>query len=186
MIGNRLIPEFFAGQPIKYRFPYTMPGELVVPANASGVQFPANAFLHNVDKPFEMWRMTARVTGMIGATADVAAVIDTQPFTLEQRVRLSVLDVSKNERITKNPQLISSMQKLNERTWEWDPRPYTIIRQEGMQVTCQSDAYPSVCAPDLGATQPTCDLVPTPITFVRVEVVFQGWLLILEPPSADR
>lgn len=178
-------PEYFVDRRIKFTIPYVMPGELVIAPNTSGVQFPEAQFLHNVDKPFEIWRMIVRLTGLIGTPVTDAAIPDTQPLTLAQRVRLSILDVSKNERITKNPVLVSAFQKANEATWEWDPRPYTIVRQEGLQVAVDSDAFPAICLPDPEDAEP-CVIVAAPITFVRVEVTFEGWLLVLEPPSASR
>jgi hypothetical protein len=174
-------PEYFADRLIKFSIPYTMPGEWNIGPNASGVQAPEAVFLHNVDKPFEIWRMTVRLTALDGS--DPPAVLEQQPATLPERIRLSVMDTSKNERITKAPALVKSFQKANELTWEWDPRPYTIVRQEGFQIAADSLAFPTVCvvSPEDCAT-----LIPTPVAFVRVEVTFQGWLLILEPPSATR
>jgi hypothetical protein len=173
MIGNRLIPEYFAGQPIKYRFPYTMPGELVVPANASGVQFPANAFLHNVDKPFEIWRMLVHITAFDSQSP--SQMMEVQPQTLRDRIRLSIQDLSKNQAITKNPQLVSDLLKENEKTWEWEV-PYTIVRQEGMLIAVDSQDLPSVCASD---PDDACVPLSTQVGSVRIEIAFQGFLLYL-------
>jgi hypothetical protein len=178
-------PEYFVDRRILFTIPYSMPGELIVATDTSGVQFPEAAFLHNVDKPFEIWRMITRLTGLTGTPVASAVIPDVQPETLEKRVRLSILDVAKNERITKAPQLVSSFQKANELSWEWDPRPYTIVRQEGLQITADVDALPTICVPD-PAEEEACAIVPAEITFVRIEVTFQGYLLILEPPSAKR
>jgi hypothetical protein len=174
-------PTHFIDREILWTIPYSMPGELVLGPNETGVPFPEPQFMHNVDKPFEIWRMIARTTGMVGPSVEDAVVSETQPLTLDRRVRLAIQDTSKNERVTKNPQLISSFQKANEMSWEWDPRPYTIIRQEGLQVMASTQGFPSVCAPNAD-----CEPVLTPITFTRIEVTFEGWLLVLAPPSNTR
>ena len=178
-------PEYFADRRIRFRIPYDMSGELVVNSGQVGRQFPESQFLHNVDKPFEIWRMISRVKGLV-VRDDVEILVDPQPETMEERVRLSILDISKNQEMTKNPQRVSSMQKLNERTWEWAPSPYTIVRQEGFQVRADALALPTVCLPDLYGGNPACTLVPTTIERALVEVVFQGFLLIIEPPSESR
>lgn len=176
-------PEWFADRKIKFTIPYTMPGEWVLGPNVSGVAAPEAVFLHNVDKPFEIWRMVVRLTALDGQ--DPPQVLEPQPLTLPERIRLSIRDTSKNENLTKAPALVSSLRKANELTWEWDPRPYTIVRQEGFQIAADSLAFPSVCVVDPESADCSA-LIQTPVANVRVEVEFQGWLLILEPPSATR
>lgn len=175
-------PEYFADRRIKFTIPYTMPGELLITAGQSGVQFPEAQFLHNVDKPFEIWRMLVRLTAF--DTADPAVILSEQPTDLLRKlIRLSILDTSKNERITKNPALVDALLKENERTWEWDPRPYTIVRQEGFQVAVDAaQVFPTVCQPSVQ----DCTATPVEIGSIRVEVAFEGWLLVLEPPSNTR
>jgi hypothetical protein len=93
---------------------------------------------------------------------------------------MSLLDISKDLRLTKNPGLISSFLTDNARTWEWAV-PYTIVRQEGLQVVLDADAFPSICVPD--PTNCAGPPVVSVVGSVRVEVTFQGYLIILEPPA---
>ena len=93
---------------------------------------------------------------------------------------MSLLDISKDLRLTKNPGLISSFLTDNARTWEWAV-PYTIVRQEGLQVVLDADLFPTICVPD-PADCPG-DPIPVVVGSVRVEISFQGYLIILEPPA---
>lgn len=177
-MSRGIVPEFFAGQRIKYRIPYHMPGEVVVTPNQSGVAFPEGQFLHNVDKPFEIDRMIIRLTAF--DDAQTPALMEQQPNGLDERIRMSLLDISKDLRLTKNPGLISSFLTDDKRTWEWAV-PYTIVRQEGLQVVLDADAFPTICVPNPA----DCDGPPVAsvVGSVRVEVSFQGYLIILEPPA---
>lgn len=163
------LPTQFAGRQIVFRIPYEIAGELNVNASASGVQFPEATFLHNVDKPFEIHRMIPRLTAL-----DSSAVVQaTQPADgmLERLTRLRVLDFSKNEQLTKTPSLVSTMTKgTSERTWEW-AEPYYLTRSEGMQVTVDNLAAPAFV---------------TGYAATRVEICFQGFLVVIAPPSEQR
>lgn len=156
---NGLIPATFADQIIKFRLPYSMPGELDVAANTTGTQFNANTFLHNIDKPIEIHRVHFELIGILDGT-----ILEPQPTTLDLRVRVTLLDTSKNEVLTKNPHLIRTIQKLNEHTWEWEV-PYTLTRQEGITITVDTLAFPA------GTNT------------IRVAASFQGYLIVLAPPS---
>lgn len=172
---NGLIPATFADQIIKFRLPYSMPGELTIAANQTGVQFNANTFLHNINKPFEIHRMHVELTGM----QDAGIIPDGQPLSLDRRVRLTLQDTAKNELLTKNPHLVSILQKANEHTWEWEV-PYTLTQQDGITITVDTLALlPNFCVPTADCTA-TEDV---PITNVRVEVAFQGYLVILAPAN---
>jgi hypothetical protein len=174
---SRLFPEFFAGKRIKFRIPYEMSGEVLVPSNGNGIAVPEEQFRHGIDKPFEIHSFKPQVTAF--DDQNPAEIIDSvPPEVLESRIRLSMVDESKNIRLTKRPTLIRQLITENARTWDW-PVPYTIILQEGFQVTCDADAYPTVCAPDAN-----CDLVQTQIGTARVEATFSGYLIVLQPPDA--
>lgn len=142
-----------------------MPGELVLDAGQVGVQFPEATFLHNSDKPFEIHRLIPRVSGI----DDQDALIDPQPTDLlERSVRIRIFDFSKNENLTKNAQLLDSLTKgTSERTWEW-AEPYVLSRSEGFQVTVDNNATVAI------ANQ------------TRVELTFQGFLIVVAAPSESR
>lgn len=167
---GRLASEF-ANRTIRFRIPYEMAGELTVAFSASGVQFPAATFQHSIDKPFEIHRMIPRVTA-IDANGLVMA---TQPAqdTLFRLVRMRIEDYSKNELMTRAPTLISVLVKgTSEQTWEW-AEPYTIVRSEGFAVTVDSLVVP---APNFSPA----------VTSLRVELSFQGFLIVVAPPSDIR
>jgi len=166
---NSIIPHSFGDQSIKFRIPYTMPGEQLVDQNASGVFFPEATFLHNVDKPFEIDRMIIRIS----ETDDSDVVINPQPAfrDLVNRVRLTVTDVSKNENLTKASHLVSTLitsEAGGDGTWEWYV-PYTVVRSEGMQIGIDTDTSPG------GGNNR-----------FRVEIALQGSLIVLQPASNTR
>lgn len=171
------LPLMFAGRQITFRIPYSMHGELVIDPNQNGVVFPQGTFLHNVDKPFEIHRMIPRLTGLDGD----GLILDTQPETLAKAIRLNIEDTSKNERLTKVPSLVETLTTANRQTWEWED-PYTLIRSEGFQVAVDSLGFGSVCS-----VGETCDILEKiAVAQARVEVEFQGYLVVVAPPSETR
>jgi hypothetical protein len=172
------LPAEFAGKTITFRIPYSMPGELLIPSNTQGTQFPEATFLHNVDKPFEIHRVFVRLTGFDAQATPV--IIPAQPANLAKLVRLRLQDTSKNEVLTKAAHLVDTLLTDNAETWEWDD-PYTLVRSEGFQVQADVQALGSVCSPDNN-----CDLQSVAVGNVRVEVAFQGYLIVIAPPSEVR
>jgi len=178
---NGLVPTDWADQIIKFRIPYSMPGELVVGPSETAVQFNESTFLHTIDKPLEIHRMHVALTGLVDDEAGAPTIIpEQQPTTLDRRVRLRVEDTAKNQVIFKSPHLVSTLQKLNEQTWEWEV-PYTIGKQEGFTIGVDTALLPSVCVIS-GADCTTVTL--TDITGVRVEVALQGYLIVLRPADS--
>ena len=160
------LPAKFAGRDITFRVPFTMPGELVVAAGNIGVQFPEATFLHNSDKPFEIHRVIPRVTGLDAQQVVVSPLVD--PNLLQRLTRIRIFDFSKNENLTKNAQLLDTLTKgTSEQTWEW-AEPYVLVRSEGFQVTIDNVA--------------TAGVAP----FTRIELTFQGFLIVVAPPSESR
>jgi hypothetical protein len=184
------LPTHFAGREISFRIPYQIPGELQVGPGQTGVVFPEATFLHNVDKPFEIHRSIFRNTAMInfqyvGQTAVSLQPSTEQPVTIDKLIRLRITDVSKNENLTKSSTLSDSLVKSNERTWEWE-EPYTLVRSEGFQVQVDSQLFPAVCVQPEENDPAVCETVPIAIDFIRVEVSFQGYLIVVAPPSETR
>lgn len=176
------VPETFADQLIKFRIPYTMPGELVTDPDTTGIQFNEATFRHTIDKPFEVHQMHVEVTGL---DAD-GNVPDTQPLTLDRLVRLRIDDEAKNERITKSPTLVSIIRDALTHLWVWEV-PYTFTRQEGFVIEVDTAALPTICVPDTSeAAEEPCSSVPLVITQVRTEISFQGYLVVLRPASDSR
>ena len=56
------VPTHYNGMKIKFRVPYTMPGEQIVNNGQVGLDFPAATFLHSIELPFEIWDMKLAAT----------------------------------------------------------------------------------------------------------------------------
>jgi hypothetical protein len=173
------LPDKWAGRVITMRIPYTMEGELIIAGSQSGVQFPDATFTNNVDMPLECHRMIPRVTGLDSSK-------NVQPNqmaedTLSELIRLRINDFGKNVIMTKNPTLMNVITKgSSERTWEWAD-PYYLVRSEGLQVIVDSLVLPTWDGGQIPASPPNNALAN-----LRVEVVFQGFLLQVAPPSNTR
>jgi hypothetical protein len=107
-------------------------------------------------------------------------ILEPQPTTMERRVRLRILDFSKNENLTKSATLVGLLLARNTGAWDLE-EPYTIVRSEGFQVQIDTLDFPAVVIID-DTLQPE----RVPVQFVRVEVNFQGYLDIIGPPSEVR
>ncbi len=167
------LPSHFAGRVITERNPYNIPGELIVAFSANGVAFPANTFDHNVDKPFEQHRMIPRVTGLSAS----GVVVSPQPDQdeLQSLVRLRIENTGRNELLQKASMLMKLYTKgTSERSWEWAD-PYYMIRGEGLIVNVDTVAAPAAYAG-----------LAVPITQLRIEINFQGFLDVIAPPSENR
>jgi len=165
------LPGEFGNRKITFRVPFNMPGELVLDGGQLGLQFPEATFLHNQDKPFEIHRLIPRVTAL---DVNNLYYVTLQPSldALFSCTRLRIFDVSKNENLTKNAQLLSTLCKgTNERSWEF-AEPYTLVRSEGLQITVDN----------LG----TAAIFGGVYSKSRIEITFQGFLIQIAPPTADR
>ena len=177
------LPSHFSGRPIAFRVPYTMPGELVVLNNTAGIPFAEASFLHNVDKPFEIHRMMVRLTPFTNATPPVVisptTIMQQQqaPISevLEEYIRLRIRDTSKNENLTKN-QTLAALLAPGTRAWEWED-PYTLVRSEGFEITIDN------LAPTTFVMQADTDET---VGSIRVELAFQGYLIVIAPPAETR
>ena len=162
---DSIIPVRYDDKVIKFRIPFTMPGSILVLPSTNGTFFPDGAFNYNVDKPFEIERMIVRLT----ALDQDNNVLDVQPTTLEKRILLSITDTSKNEDLTKarTPVEVLINALTAGGTWEWYV-PYTIVRSEGFAIAVDALTFPS-------GTES-----------VRVDISFQGSLIIIDFPSESR
>ena len=161
------LPAKFAGETITFRVPYSMPGELVVTSQQQGVQFPEATFLHNVDKPFEIHRVHLDTTGEDDSSPPL--ILNPPLADTNKLVRVNIRDTSKNETLTKAAHLLNTLVLANTGTWEWDD-PYTLVRSEGFQVSVDAQAFTNYQA----------------LTSLRVEVTFQGFLIVIGPPTGTR
>lgn len=163
------LAQTWAGRYITQRIPYTMSGELIRGSGVTGAVFPDATFLQNVDMPFEIHRMKPSVSGL-DAGNDLVA---TQPAqeTLLALVRAKIDRIGGTVTLTKAPTLLRQLVKgSSELTWEF-AEPDTIVRQEGYAITVDTLAIP---------------VFMDPVTNLRIEIAFQGFLLQLGPPSEQR
>lgn len=170
--------ESFAGKFITFRVPYIMYGELLVANGTLGLQYPEATFLHNVDKPFEIHRLIPRITPFNNAATPVVItpsdlmLMNNFETVLGKYIKLRILDLSKNEAMTKVPSLSGDLSRTWEQTWEFED-PYTIVRSEGFQITVDSNC-------------PNFALGGTTVANLRVEVALEGYLLVIAPASETR
>ena len=157
------VPTHFAGQRIKFRIPYSMPGELIVENGGAGIEFPEASFLHNIELPFEIWNMQLSASQL----DDDGVPIAEPPPGIDKFWRVRVQDVSKNQLITKHAQLVATLTDNDTGTWFWRI-PYTLVRAEGFLVAVDNL------------------LAPAPGNRLRAEITFRGFNLVLEPPSETR
>jgi len=182
--GIERLPTFFGERQIKFRSPFSMPAEKLVAFDQAGIPtqllsdaFPDSAFLQNTDKPFEVHRMIARVTLLDDHDPQqVIFLTEDQYKALLRCVRVRVNDVSKDQLITKNSQLLSDLLNESTGTWEWYD-PYTISRSEGFNV-----------AFDILPFNVTSLGLPQGVTAasLRLEVTFEGYLIVIAPPTNER
>lgn len=164
MHPDPILPTHYDGRRIKFRLPYTMPGELITTNAILNQAFPEGTFLHSVDKPFEIWSVKLVASQSVAGGAAFAPIAAPAP-NIDKFWRVRMRDLSKNENITKNAQLVDSLVDTDTGVWWWTPQPYTIVRAEGFDVSVDN----------LLANN-----------FLRAEITFRGYLLILEPPSETR
>jgi len=164
------LPSEWADRPIRTRIPYEFAAEQVLAGSQTSQQFPDAVFTHGVDKPFEIHRLVPRVTALNNAGNPVSPQPDQE--LLLQLVRTNILDFGKNERLTKSSTLLSLLTKgTSERTWEW-AEPYYLVRSEGFQVSLD--------------TLSLATLAGDGVTQLRIGMCFQGFLLVVAPPSNNR
>ena len=162
------LPEYWAGRKITMRVPYEMAGELSLTTAQVGQQFPDATFQHSIDKPFEVHRCKPFLVGL-DVNGDVLEPQAAQT-DLQSLVRVKITDLGKNEVITKSPTLIPLLTKgTSEQTWEW-AEPYTIVRSESFQLVADALAFTNFAG----------------MITLRVGWIFQGFLLVVAPPSESR
>lgn len=167
------LPATWAERVIMDRVPYEMSGELILPSadgSTTGVQFPDATFMNSVDKPFEIHRMIPRIIGL-GAT-NITFSPQPDQEELASLVRLRMTDLGLDQVLTKNATLVSLLTKgSSERTWEFAD-PHYLTRSNLIQIVCDMLTLPAVYDDD--------------ITKLRISIAFQGFLLVVAPPSENR
>lgn len=161
------LPETFAGQRIAHRVPFTMPGTLVIGSAVSNLQFPTATFMQTEDKPFEIHRMIPRVIA-VDASNNPATGVNTD--TMLRLVSLQLQDLGKDQFLTKQAvTLINFVKGTTEKTWEFAD-PYYLRKSENIIVNASSVTYPAV----LNTLN------------IQVQLTFEGFLVVIAPPSDRR
>lgn len=152
------IIDMYEGRKILSRLSYTMAGTITIGASQTGVQFPAAAFLHTNDRPFEVHRM-------LPVVLDVDVVDPTQVVSVADMRYVSgrVFDFGTNQELLKaSTPLAALIKSPTERVWEWTA-PHTLKKTHGFTVTIDTSAFDDT------------------VTTLRVQIAFQGYLLTLPP-----
>ena len=162
------LPATWAGRTILDRIPYEISGELLLTSAQSAVQFPDNTFSNNTDKPLEIHRMIPRQY----ALDSNLVLLPTQPDQelLAGLTRVEINDLGVNQIITKNPTLIGLLTKgSSERSWEFAD-PHYLTKGNQIQITATALTYPAIEG----------------LSRIRSGIAFQGFLLVVSPPSENR
>jgi hypothetical protein len=162
------LPATWAGRIINQRVPYQLYGEISMVSAQQGLQFPDATFMNSVDKPFEIHRMIPRVYSR--DSGNVLLATQTAMSTLSALIKCRLMDLGLNQDLTKTPARLDAMTKGEaERTWEWAD-PHYLTRSNLIQVTLDADTFPSIST----------------MTNLLVCITFQGFLLVVAPPSENR
>jgi hypothetical protein len=176
------LPTHYKGKLIVDRIPYSMRGELIVAVNTNGNQFPESTFMHNVDKPFECHRMIPDLTMFTDATPPVQITPSLHTNVLEfahnlmRGIRLTIQDTARNELLTKNPTLMNQLIKKDTCAWEWES-PYYLEKSTNF-LTTVDNIIPAAFA--TGTVGGTAGIASVSCASIRVELCFQGYLIVTE------
>lgn len=176
------LPLQFAGKNITWRIPYNLSAEFDCPPNTFGTVFPDAAFMVQIDKPFEIHRVFIDLIAL-GITSDsdgAQTILEPQPTTMSQRVRLLLNDLSKNEKMTRSPTLVNLLLNKLTGTWEFE-EPYTLVRSENIQVIVDTLDFPNTVVINSLVTPESVAVLT-----VRVVLNWQGYVIVIAPPSETR
>lgn len=163
------LPAQWAGRVINDRFPYEFSAELALATGAAATQFPNSAFLHSIDKPFEIHRMIPRVVANDGSSVPIEPQPDME--LLLMLIRLELTNLGINQIMTKGPTRLGALVKgSSERTWEW-AEPQTLAKGHELVATIQALTFPTFSPA---------------VTTLTTILTFEGFLLQVAPPSDVR
>lgn len=166
------LPDTFAQRKITFRQPWAFFGDKLITAAQQNIPYPDATFQNSTDKPFEIHRMIPRV---VAQDADgIALAAQPAQELMQSIVRIMINDLGKSTPLLKSPTPLDSLVKgSSERTWEW-AEPYYLVKGEQLQVTINASAFPTAAPWD-------ADVVS-----VGVRLCFEGFFLVLAPPSENR
>ena len=165
------LPATFAGQIIKDRIPYEMPGELVVTSAMGPVQYPDATFQNTQSKVFEAHRMIPRCIAVDANGVAVEGDVQPPQELMLMLVRAAIQDLGLTQPFTKAPTRLLALTKgSSELTWEFAD-PHYLPNNALLQVTLSGLTFPAGWAGD-------------GIAGILVTIVFEGFVLVLGPPQA--
>lgn len=125
-----VLRDKYNGRAITKRIPYVMFAQANIAVATNGSAFADSSFLHTIDKPFEIHRVSIYATAVDGSDVPTTAMTpNTQTFG-----RLDILDTAANERLTKAATRVENLVDNNTRFWELDD-PYVIEYQQGFTIS---------------------------------------------------
>ena len=160
----RAMPEYFGNQKIRFRVPWTMPGELVLEPAVTNFAFPPATFQLTTDKPFEIWDILPRASQSVAAVPFIPIAEPAPGINKFWRLRIRALSI--NEEITNGAQLVDSMVDRDTGNWAL-MSPFTIERAQGFVIAVDN-------------------LIAAGGNRLRAEITLRGYLLVVPPASAPR
>lgn len=125
-----ILRDKYNGRAVTKRIPYVMFAQLDIAVSTNGSAFADSSFLHTIDKPFEIHRVSVYATAVDSSNIPTTAMTpNTQTFA-----RVDILDTAANERLTKAVTRVENLVDNNTRFWEFDD-PYVIEYQQGFTIT---------------------------------------------------
>lgn len=162
------LPATYAGMPIMFRVPFVMQTTKIITSGQNGVSFPEAPVTHGIDKPFEVHRMIPRITGL--DSDDVPLYVQPDDDLMAALVSITLRDFGKNQTLLKVPSAINSLTRGSaERTWEW-AEPYYLKQGDGFEIGARAVDFPDSYTAD----------------GLRVQISFEGFLVVLAPPMDRR
>lgn len=168
-MGNRIfdiaLPTQYKGRPIRYRQPFTMAADLVVPPETNGQVFADSSFYNALDMPFEVTAMIPNVT-MLTSGGDPEPIPEEvgNLDDLFAYIRLYVSMVTSNTPVTFVSSRLSVLLEKDTLIWPFDA-PIVLETRNGFKVAADNQ-LPADTGEDTNGG-------------VRVELAFKGSLLAL-------
>lgn len=162
------LPATFAGLPIMFRVPQVMRTVWDFTTGLNNQSFPTAPVTHAVDLPFEVHRMIPRVA----AYDEDGVILGEQPpeDLMNALISVRIRDFGKNNSLTKSMTALDNLVRgSSERTWEWAD-PYYLKQGDGFEVTGRSATFP----------------VLADVVTLRVNLTFEGFLVVMAPPTGAR
>lgn len=158
----------YADRPVLDRSPWVLYGELAIGSASQPIEYPPATFSCQTDKPVEIHRMIPRLT----ALDESGVALPTQPSQdlLASLVKISFTMFNLEQKITRVPTPIINLTKGEaERTWEF-AEPALCERSTGITVSIETRTFPLIA--DLST--------------ILVGISFEGFLLVIAPPTNNR